>query len=278
MADRIVTAGGDDGTPPELLLLAPPDMPMPGWFRRSDGRYERILLPLQRIDWPRFEPAPEEIPDPFAQHLWGPAQLLSWVYLRNRAVVRAASPQDFFERELTRKELRDRGRNGACYRTFEEAEDAVMVELQTGRLPSTGLANDEGDRKEIPSLLWADLEFSEDLISAKPKDFSRTTATVWHKLRFPREDVLAIWRDTLESLAMADEQKASTTADGNANVEPRTHNKRKTEARNRQWQEAIDGLAREHPEQTHTGLCRKLAPRLDVPWQTIRRNTRLGYS
>ena len=38
--------------------------------------------------------------------------------------------------------------------------------------------------------------------------------------------MLAIWRDPLESLAMADEQKTSTTAEGNANGEPRPHNKR----------------------------------------------------
>jgi len=80
-----------------------------------------------------------------------------------------------------------------------------MQALQAGRLTATGLANGEGDRREIPSLQWVDREFSEDLISAKPKDFSRTTATVWHKLRVPREAVLALWPDPLESLAMADD-------------------------------------------------------------------------
>ena len=161
----------EDRTPPELLAPAETFEPVEavtGWFKTPDGRYERIALPQQRIcAWPRFELAPADLPDPFEQHLWGLAQLLSWVYLGNRAVVRAASPQGIFESELTRKDLRDLGRYGACYRTFEEAEDALMQALQAGRLTATGLANDEGDRKEIPSLLWADLEFPEDLISAR---------------------------------------------------------------------------------------------------------------
>jgi hypothetical protein len=211
MADRIVTPRADDGTPPELL--APAETPAPfepveavtGWRNP------------QRIDWPRFEPAPEDIPDPFGQHLWGLAQVLSWVYLGNRAVVRAASPQGIFESEFMRKDLRDLGRHGACYPHFANAEDAVIEALQAGRLTATGLANGEGDRKKIPAILWADLDFPEELIFATPKHPSRTTATVWHKLRVPRKDVLSNWTDPLESLAMADEQKTSTPAEGNAN-------------------------------------------------------------
>ena len=223
MADRIVTPGADDGTPPELLAPAETHDPfeiveaLTGWLKRPDGKCERIPLPPQRINLPRFEPAPEDIPDPFEQPGWCWMQVLGWVYLRNPDVVRAASPQGIFGSTLTREDLRDLGRNGACYPRLANAEDAVMVELQAGQLNATGIANNKRDRKKIPSRLWPDLKFVDDPISARPKDFSRTTATVWHDPWFPRKEVLAVWPNPRESLAMADEQKTSTTAEGNAN-------------------------------------------------------------
>jgi hypothetical protein len=222
MADRIVTPGADDGTPPELL--APAEMHDPfeivealtGWLKRPDGKCERIPLPPQRINLPRFEPAPEDIPDPFEQPRWCWMQVLGWVYLRNPDVVRAASPQGNFESTLTREDLRDLGRNGACYPRLANAENAVMVELQAGQLNATGIANNKGDRKKIPSRLWPDLKFVDDPISASPKDFSRTTATVWHDPWFLRKEVLAVWPDPLESLAMADEPVAVKADRGRA--------------------------------------------------------------
>ena len=86
-----------------------------------------------------------------------------------------------------------------------------------------------------------------------------------------------------ELLTMADEhdlgkQRTPTSAEGNAIVEPRAHNKRETEARNRKWQERIAALARDHPGTSHADLCRRLAKEIGVPSQTIRRNTRLLHS
>ena len=81
-------------------------------------------------------------------------------------------------------------------------------------------------------------------------------------------------RELAELLATTDRQQVAH----NEKRTERAHDKRETEGRHREWQEAIDGLAREHPEQTHTGLCRILDPRIGVRWQTIRRNTKLGHS
>ena len=207
MADLIVTAGEADRTPPELL--APPDMPMPGWFRTPEGLWERIPLPPQRIAWPRFEPAPEDMPHPFWQPWWGQMQVLGWIYCRNPDVVRDVAPPEPFESTLTRKGLRDLGRNSACYPRPEDAEKAEIEALQAGWLTAYGVANGDGDRKEIPSPLWADLKLDEeDPSSARPKDLLRKGATCWYFLRFQRKQVLAVWPDSK----------------GNANVEPRTHN------------------------------------------------------
>jgi len=78
------------------------------------------------------------------------------------------------------------------------------------------------------------------------------------------------WPAPSELLAMAD------AAD--ANGERRAHNKRETEARNREWQEEIDKLAAEHPGRPHSDLCHMLAKKNGAEWQTIRRNTKLGHS
>jgi len=162
MADRIVAAAGADSTPPEWL-------------------------------------APADKPDPFEQQWWTLMQVLAWVYLGNRAVVRDASPPEPFKSTFTIMDLRDLGRNGACYPRIANAEEAVIEALRAGRLTASGVANGEGDRKEIPSLLWLDLEFRyEPYYFAGPsKDFSRT-ATYWNDLRFQRRGVLAIWPDPFE--------------------------------------------------------------------------------
>jgi hypothetical protein len=86
-----------------------------------------------------------------------------------------------------------------------------------------------------------------------------------------------------EMLAMAEEhdprkQETPTSPEGNAHVEPRTHNKRDTEARHRSWQAQIDNLAKKHPGTSHAELCRKVAPNTGVTWQTIRRYTERPHS
>jgi hypothetical protein len=166
--------------------------------------------------------APEDIPNPFGQHWWCQMQMLGWVYYRDPDVVRAAAPPEPFESTLTRKELRNLGRNGACYPHFADAENAAIEALRAGRLTATGLLNGErDDRKEIPPLSWADLVFRfEPYYFAGPKDPTRTRP-YWDDLQFPRKEVLAVWADPLGLPANADEQKTSTTAEQNETPEKR---------------------------------------------------------
>ena len=189
---------------------------IPGWSRTPEGLWERIRLPR-----PQIEPAPEDIPDAFEQPWWTLKQVLIWVSSGKRDLVRDVGPVHGFESTFTIRDLRVLGRNGACYRTFEEAEDEVIEALQAGRLTATGKENGEGDRKEIPSLRWPDLRLQyEPYYFAAPKDYSRT-ATYYNDLLFPCKGVLANWPDPRESPAMADEQKMSTTAEQNETPEKR---------------------------------------------------------
>ena len=128
---------------------------------------------------------------------WNLIQVLAWVYRGDRALVRegAGTPP---------LRLIVEGHNGACYPSFDLAQDAVIEALQMRRLTAYGLENNAGDLKEIPPLLWADLKFWWDPEHAGPRDRSRLRASRWYALRFKRKAILALWPDPLESLAMAD--------------------------------------------------------------------------
>ncbi|MGH8478861.1 MAG: hypothetical protein ACREXK_04625 [Gammaproteobacteria bacterium] len=77
-----------------------------------------------------------------------------------------------------------------------------------------------------------------------------------------------------ELLVMAAEQGAPTLAEGHAKVERRAHDKRATEDRYCEWQEAIDKLAQESPDKSHVDYCRTLSKQIHVPFNTLRRKTR----
>jgi hypothetical protein len=109
--------------------------------------------------WPRFEARAGRHPDPFGQPLWTLIQVLLWVSFRNRDLVRDASPPEPFESTFTIMDLRDLARNGAYYPRIANPGEALIEALRAGRVTASGVANGTGDRKEIPSLLWVDLEF-----------------------------------------------------------------------------------------------------------------------
>ena len=86
------------------------------------------------------------------------------------------------------------------------------------------------------------------------------------------------WEPPPELLAMADQQNTSTLAEGHANGERPAHNKRATEAKYLSWQEGINKLAQDSPGKSHADYCRTLSKQINVSFQTIRRNTKLGHS
>lgn len=76
---------------------------------------------------------------------------------------------------------------------YADAEAEFIAKLYSGELLAEGLRNGEGDLKEIPNRQWGDLKIYSEPPRAGPKDMGRKGATVWHKLRFDRERVEALW-------------------------------------------------------------------------------------
>ena len=219
----------------------------------------------------------------FETEWWNLHQVLAWVYLGDRALVKQGAIVNQGADFAIQLKLEATNRQGACYTSFSAAEKALVEALQRGKLTAYGLENGEGNLKEIPSLQWADLKIwwgYRNPDHAGPHDCFRLGASRWIALRFRRKDILAQWPEPIETMADEHdpgEQKTPTTAEGTANVGRRTHNKRNTEARNRSWQERIAQLAANNPTDSHTELSRKLAKEVGVYFQTIRRNTKLGH-
>lgn len=175
-----------------------------------------------------------ETGDPiFDTEWWNQMQVLAWVLLGDRSVVREAglpaNERGHFFAEHTmpdgRREIvkvrdgrfttvslcarqADRG-GSAFYPTLPMAKNAIIEALKAGKLTACGLQNGSGDLKEIPALSWADLELWYDPDFAGPKDLFRHGATHWDALRFKSKAVLAIWPDPLAS---AKEQPAVPAA------------------------------------------------------------------
>jgi hypothetical protein len=179
--------------------------------------------------------------EPFEAQYWNLMQVLAWVFLRDRSLVRDAGlPSEELAKEryffgehttpngrleliktpvrftVTTLRVEHAARGSACYPALHLAEGAIIEALRSGRLTAYGLQNGKGDLKEIPALSWADLKFWYEPDFAGPKDVFRYGATHWHNLTFQRKDVLAIWQ--LDDRLSAEEQSAGTTAAPPTNI------------------------------------------------------------
>jgi len=96
--------------------------------------------------------------------------------------------------------------------TCTNAGATILEELRAGKLTAYGLADDAGDRGEIPALWWADAKVYSDTRKgpfAGPCDVLRLGATLWYGLLFRREQVLKLWPD-LKEHASATPDKITT--------------------------------------------------------------------
>lgn len=146
------------------------------------------------VQW-RLESYGETADPLFDTEWWNLHQVLAWVYLGDRALVKVGAivNQDaHFQLKLKAAE-----RQGVCYPSVCAAEKAIVEALQTGKLTAYGLRNGGGDLTGIPSAQWADLKFWWDPDHAGPSDCFRPMENCWVTLRFQRKDVLAIWPDRL---------------------------------------------------------------------------------
>ena len=161
--------------------------------------------------------------DPFNKTYWNLLQTLAWVYSGDRAIVREAnddaSDSGTFWQEMRlpdgRKEpvetaSRPQHENaalsliiaavqagGAAYATIEEAEADILARLEDGRLTAIGVENGKGNPADVPQAFWPFLKFYYDPEPhAGPRDCDSGMAR-WHELKFPREQVLALWPDPM---------------------------------------------------------------------------------
>jgi len=88
----------------------------------------------------------------FETEWWNLNQVLAWVYLRDRALVREGAVVREGAPFSMRLILEAENRPGACYPSFTRAQEALIEALQTGKLTAYGLKNGAGDLTEIPSL------------------------------------------------------------------------------------------------------------------------------
>jgi hypothetical protein len=137
----------------------------------------------------------------FETEWWNLYQVLAWVYLRDRALVREGAVMREGAGFPMRLIVEAANRPGACYPSFRLAQGALIEALQTRKLTAYGLENGEGNLTEIPPLQWTDLKIwwgDRNPDHAGPRDCFRDGASRWIALRFRRKDILAIWPDPLD--------------------------------------------------------------------------------
>lgn len=156
--------------------------------------------------------------DAFESPYWNLVQVLAWVYLGDRGLVRRAADEVTDHGEFLQRARMPDGREdlvatpagrptpltleltasymgGRAYDGLDQVYQEVLASLQNGALTCIGSKNGQGDPKTIPTVHWAGLRFYEDPLRAGPIDSTRDGATWWADLKFRRSEILAIWPD-----------------------------------------------------------------------------------
>ena len=173
--------------------------------------------------------------DGFEEPYWNLIQLLAWVYLGDRELVRKASDDvtdhGSFVQQLVlpdgRKEFVETAakapgavrlaleagwKGGAALPSFEAATNETLSALRLGRLKAWGLENGRGELRPIEPIKWADLKFYYEPSFAGPKDLFRIGAVRWYGLKFSREEAMALWPDPLAAIVDDPVEMDLTTA------------------------------------------------------------------
>ena len=140
------------------------------------------------------------------QPYWNAHQIYTWVYTRNPRLVVLLSDSD--EGDSVEPGITEfyamSSRPGAEFSDYAEAQVAIVLTLQEGRLPSFGRREGTGTLEEIPALEWIDLHFvwlvfhgsAEAVGMTENPPSSIVGAPRWYGLRFKRDDVLELWPPT----------------------------------------------------------------------------------
>lgn len=160
----------------------------------------------------------------FDAHFWNLLQTLAWVYLADRELVEEAGRPAtcaFRSRQVTMPDgseiwaelpdyppnvmmlLRDEEHLGSRYASLFDAREALVSELAAGRIAAIGLRNNQGDPTPVPPEFWLDARFTHEPETASPRELFRPGASCWFALRFPREQILAIWPAKDPAIAQA---------------------------------------------------------------------------
>lgn len=157
--------------------------------------------------------------DPFELPFWNLLQIVAWIYLRDRSLVRDMADEQrdrgkiwVWERTAEGEKrvnvrrpapsfmelsVKGHSEDSRHYPNLTRAKEALSVELQNGSLTFFGAKNGRGELEAIPAEQWSDLCFYDDPLLVAPKDYSRRGVVRWLKVRGRREEVLAIWPDKL---------------------------------------------------------------------------------
>ena len=174
---------------------------------------------------------------PFNEPYWNLIQVLAWVYLGDRSLVRRASDNVTDHGSFLQEVVLPDGRTdlaetpagtpglghlvtgaawqgGAAYDNFNEAKGAVITASKVGKLHVLGLKNNRGDLEEIPPTAWAELDFYFEPPHAAPRhpNYSRREATRWYELKYLSNEILTLWPDMLDEIALSDHEPAPLPA------------------------------------------------------------------
>lgn len=138
--------------------------------------------------------------NPFQKVYWNLIQTLAWVHLRKDDLVKLADDDvtDVSNGRPTVLLIELYGSQyGASYKSVAKAGEALIKKLQINTIVCYGIANNNGELKEIPAAAWADLKFLYDPDIAAPKNpIGRINTTKWHRLKFKVSEILKFWPST----------------------------------------------------------------------------------
>ena len=231
--------------------------------------------------------------DPFEAPYWNLLQILAWVYLGDRSLVRdvADEPRDrgsieVWERTAEGEErvnvrrpapsfmklsVAGHGEDSPHYPSLKKAMQALSIELQNGSLTFLGRRGGRGELEAIPAGQWSDLWFYDDPVLVASKSYPLRGAIRWDKVRGRREEVLAIWPDELAEGNKVEPATPLRLADDGLSL--RDQGKHRTEERTKQWFELSQEIKADGKPRKAIGIARIIVKRTNasVTPDTIRR-------
>lgn len=176
--------------------------------------------------------------EPFAERYWNLEQVLVWMLLADRRLVRRAAgddmdarfrvenirlqdgtieprPVDLETHWPVRIDIEIVARGDKTLKTFRQGKAELIRVLEYGRVKCLARKNGEGELTCVPEIQWRDLRFDfpdRRRPRAVPLGVGRSGVAVWCDLTFEREEIQREWPDPMETLVDTEETDASRGA------------------------------------------------------------------